>query len=290
MLISKVPAPGLVLVGIISVQVGAGLAKQLFEQLPPVAVVTLRLLVAAFIMAAIARPFVVGVVRRANKAQLWAMAGLGVSLAVMNASIYEAFARIPLGIAVTIEFLGPLGLALVLSRRRVDLLWVGLAGTGVVLLATGESGSVSSAGVAFALLAGVAWAGYILCSARLGSLMSGTSGLAAASVLASVLVAPVGLSVGGADLLDSTVLLVALGVGLLSSVIPYTLELEALRRMPAHVFGIFMSLEPAAAALVGFVLLNEVLSVPEWAALGCIVVASAGSTLASRRTPVPPGG
>lgn len=285
-LFARVPAPGLVLVGILSVQVGAGLAKQLFTELPPLAVVTMRLLVAAAIMVLIARSSFVRSMRRAGRRAVWPVLGLGLALAVMNASIYQAFARIPLGIAVAIEFLGPLGLALVLSRRRLDLLWVLLAGTGVVLFATGETGSVTLSGVLFALLAGVGWASYILCSARVGREIPGTGGLAVASVVAALLVAPVGIPVGGTDLLDPHALLIGLSVGLLSSVVPYTLEMEALRRIPERVFGIYMSIEPAMAALVGVVLLQELLSLPEWFALGCIVLASIGSNRTSRGTQV----
>src|SRR5690625_3543938 len=164
-LFARVPAPGLVLVGIMSVQVGAGLAKQLFAELPPFAVVTMRLLVAAVIMVLIARSSFLRSVRRFGRRAAWPVFGLGLALAVMNASIYQSFARIPLGIAVAIEFLGPLGLALVLSRRRLDLLWVLLAGTGVALFATGETGSVTLSGVLFALLAGVGWASYVVCRA-----------------------------------------------------------------------------------------------------------------------------
>jgi inner membrane transporter RhtA len=202
----------------------------------------------------------------------------------MNAAIYQSFARIPLGVAVTIEFLGPLVIAIAASRRLVDLLWAALAFTGVLLLARGD-GEVNLAGVAFALLAGAAWAAYILLSAATGRRFAGSSGLAAASVMAAVVMLPMGAVSGGAALLSPHLLLLGLGVGLLSSVIPYTLELEALRRIPARVFGILMSLEPAVAALVGLVVLGEILSAREWAAIGCVMIACIGATRGSKEPP-----
>jgi inner membrane transporter RhtA len=185
---------------------------------------------------------------------------------------------------VTIEFLGPLGVAVAFSRRWIDLLWVGLAAAGVALLTLDDSGSVTAAGVAFALLAAAAWAGYILLSAETGRRFPGSSGLALASVAATMLVLPVGITTGGTGLLRPDLLLIGAAIGLLSSVIPYTFELEALRRMPARVFGILMSLEPAVAALVGLVILGEMLDLREWTAIGCVVVACLGATR-SQETP-----
>ena len=176
------------------------------------------------------------------------MAGaFGVTLATMNYSIYESFSRIPLGIAVTIEFLGPLGVAVAFSRRWIDLLWVGLAAAGVALLTLDDSGAVTAVGVAFALLAAAAWAGYILLSAETGRRFPVSSGLALASVAATMLVLPVGITTGGTGLLRPDLLLIGAAIGLLSSVIPYTFELEALRRMPARVFGILMTFTASAA-------------------------------------------
>jgi inner membrane transporter RhtA len=169
------------------------------------------------------------------------------------------------------------------SRRRLDLLWVALAGLGIALLAPwGQAETVSWAGIGFALVAGACWAGYILLSAAAGQRFPGTSGLSFAMIASVVVIAPVGVATGGADLLQPELLLIGIGVGLLSSVIPYSLELQALRRMPKQVFGILMSLEPAAAALIGVLLLNEILHLQQWAAIGCIVAASLGSTRSSR--------
>jgi inner membrane transporter RhtA len=281
---SAVPAPALVLLGIASVQLGAGLAKKLFEELPPSAVVTLRLATSSIVLVLISRPLLRAGARRWRRGDLAVAGAFGVTLATMNYSIYESFSRIPLGIAVTIEFLGPLGVAVAFSRRWIDLLWVGLAAAGVALLTLDDSGSVTAAGVAFALLAAAAWAGYILLSAETGRRFPGSSGLALASVAATMLVLPVGITTGGTGLLRPDLLLIGAAIGLLSSVIPYTFELEALRRMPARVFGILMSLEPAVAALVGLVILGEMLDLREWTAIGCVVVACLGATR-SQETP-----
>ncbi|GAA4200635.1 DMT family transporter [Streptosporangium oxazolinicum] len=271
-----IPPSGLVLLAIMSVQVGAGFAKDLFSQLPPSAVVFLRIATGALIMGLVVRPRLRGL----SRADIGAGVAFGVTLGVMNLSFYEALARLPMGIAVAIEFLGPLGVAVAASRRRLDLLWVALAGSGVVLLAPWGSGAsrINWAGIAFALVAAICWAGYILLSASVGRRFPGTSGLALAMIVSCVLVAPAGIASGGTDLLQPELLLIGLGVGLLSSVIPYSIELEALRRMPKRVFGILMSLEPAMAALVGLVILGEVLQVREWAAIGCVVIASVGAS------------
>ncbi|MCF6473151.1 EamA family transporter [Nonomuraea sp. MG754425] len=276
----SIPPSGLVLLAIFSVQIGAGFAKELFAALPPSAVVFLRIAAGALIMGALVRPRLKGLAWRD-----WAVGvGFGVTLAVMNLTFYEALARLPMGIAVAIEFLGPLGVAVAASRRRIDLAWVGLAASGVVLLAPwGDSASVSWAGIGFAMVAGACWATYILLSAAAGRRFPGTSGLSFAMIVSAIVIAPIGVTTGGSDLLRPELLLIGLGVGLLSSVIPYSLELQALRRMPKHVFGILMSVEPAVAALVGVLLLSEILHVQQWAAIICIVAASLGSTRSGRR-------
>ncbi|MEV0622188.1 EamA family transporter [Nonomuraea sp. NPDC050404] len=276
----SIPPSGLVLLAIFSVQLGAGFAKELFASLSPSAVVFLRIAAGALIMGTLVRPKLKGL-----SWGDWAVGvGFGLTLAVMNLSFYEALARLPMGIAVAIEFLGPLGVAVAASRRRIDLLWVGLAGAGVVLLAPwGDSASVSWAGIGFAMVAGACWAGYILLSAAAGRRFPGTSGLSIAMLVSAVAIAPIGVTTGGAELLQPELLLIGLGVGLLSSVIPYSLELQALRRMPKHVFGILMSLEPGVAALIGVLLLGEFLQVQQWAAIICIVAASLGSTRTGRK-------
>ncbi|MFI6478079.1 EamA family transporter [Nonomuraea sp. NPDC050663] len=276
-----IPPSGLVMLGILSVQVGAAFAKELFAVLPPSAVVFLRIGAGALVMLLVARPKIKGLSWRD-----WAI-GLtfGGTLALMNLSFYEALSRLPMGIAVAIEFLGPLGVAVAASRKRLDLLWVSLAAIGVVLMAPWqESASVSWVGIGFALVAGACWAAYILLSAAAGSRFPGTTGLTFAMVVSAVFIAPVGVTTGGADLLQPELLLIGLGVGLLSSVIPYSLELKALRRMPKHVFGVLMSLEPAAAAMIGLVVLGEILDLLHWAAIGCIIAASLGATRAGEKS------
>ena len=274
--LDSMPPVWLILIGIVSVQTGAGVAKNLFDALPPAAVVWLRLLTSAVVLVVLARP----VLRARSRTDWMVVIGYGVALAGMNFLIYQAFARIPLGIAVTIEYLGPLAIAILGSRRRVDLLWAGLAGLGVAALGV-EFGSLDPLGVLFAVLAAVAWAGYILLSAATGQRFSGASGLAIGSVVGVIVLAPAGIAEGGAALLDWRLLLFGLAVGVLSSVVPYTLELNALRRIPPRVFGVLMSLQPAAAALVGLVLLGELLTVWQWLAVACVIVASAGSTRTS---------
>lgn len=263
----------LVVIGIVSVQVGAAFAKGLFDEISPTSMVWLRLVTSALVLAAIARPRV-----RGRSRQDWlAVLGFGVSLGVMNWAIYQSFARIPLGIAVTIEFVGPLTLAVVGSRRPRDLLWVLLAALGVGLLGF-EPAGLDPLGVAFALVAGAAWAAYILLSASTGRRWQGLDGLAVASIVATALFTVPAAVSGGTSLLEPRVLALGAVVGLLSSVIPYSCELVALRSLKPAVFGILMSLEPAAAALAAIVVLGELLEPLQWAAIACVVVASVGAT------------
>jgi len=206
----------------------------------------------------------------------------------MNWAIYQSFARIPLGIAVTIEFAGPLTLAVIGSRRARDLLWVGLAALGVLLLGVDDA-DLTLPGVLFALLAGAAWAAYILLSAQTGRRWQGLDGLAMASIVAMLLLTPLVVQDGGEGLGDTRILLLGAAVGLLSSVIPYSCEMVALRSLRPAVFSIMMSLEPAAAALAGLVVLRELLSPVQLVAMAFVVVASVGATR-SRSTiadPVP---
>ena len=279
---SQASAVWLVVGGIVSVQVGAAIAKNLFGVVPPTAMVWLRLVTSSVMLLAIARPML-----RGRSAADWRVAlGFGVTLMTMNWAIYQSFARIPLGIAVTIEFLGPLTVAVIGSRRPRDVLWVLLAGAGVALLGI-EPGEVTLAGVLFALLAGAAWAAYILLSAGTGRRWPGISGLAVASVVGAVALAPPAVLAAGSDLLDPRVLLLGVAIGLLSSVIPYSLELSALRRIPPRVFSVLMSLEPAAAALAAMVLLAEFLTPLQWTAVACVVTASVGATRSAAVTPEP---
>jgi inner membrane transporter RhtA len=206
----------------------------------------------------------------------------GVCLGTMNWAIYQAFARIPLGIAVTLEFIGPLTLAVIGSRRVRDLLWVLLAGLGVAVLGLSGGGDVNLAGALFALLAGAMWASYILLAGQTGRRWPGFDGLALASVFATLLLTPLAIGEGGGDLVDPRILLLGALVGLLSSVVPYSCELVALRSIKASVFSILMSLEPAAAALAGIVVLQEFLTWEQWLAMTFVVIASVGATRSTR--------
>jgi inner membrane transporter RhtA len=277
--LGAVPPPMMVLVGVVSVQVGAAFAKQLFSVAGASGVVLLRLVFAALILLAVFRPSL-----RLDWPTLRVVAGYGLVLAGMNMCIYQAFERIPLGAAVTIEFLGPLTVALFGSHRKLDVVWALLAGTGVFLLSRVEGG-LDWVGVAFALAAGACWAGYILLGAKLGSRTTGTSGLALAMAFGALVALPIGAFDSGPALLSPTVLIIGLVVALMSSVVPYTRELEALRRMPARVFGILMSTEPAVAALAGLVVLGELLTGWQWLAICCVVIASVGSVATTRKTP-----
>jgi inner membrane transporter RhtA len=271
----------------------------------------LRLWAAALLLAVLGarglRREITGLVRRRAWADAAVAVAFGLTLAVMNYSIYQAFARIPLGVAVTVEFLGPLAVAVAATRRALDLAWVALAGAGVALLSqaggpapaavahpvlshgTGAPvlagpavGGLDLAGLLFALVAAASWAIYILLSAATGRRFPGSSGLTVAMIVAALAVTPAGLLAGGRSLLRPAVLATGAAIGLLSSIIPYSLELETLRRVPPKVFGIWMSLEPAIAALVGLVMLGQSLSLLEWAAIGCVTVASAGAALSVR--------
>jgi inner membrane transporter RhtA len=271
----------MVLSGIVSVQFGAGLAARLFHQIPPAAVTGLRLWFAALAMTAISgRGFARAVrdlaARRAFVDTAIAVS-FGISLAVMNFSIYQAFARIPLGVAVTIEFLGPLAVAVAGSRHVRDVGWVVLAATGVVLLTQGGHGHLDVTGVIFAGVAATCWAAYIVLSSATGRRFPGSAGLAIAMVVAAVLVTPPAVVAGGSAMFVPAVLATGAAIGILSSVIPYRLELEALRRMPMRLFGVWMSMEPAVAALIGLVMLGQRLSVVEWLAIGCVMIACAGA-------------
>lgn len=261
------------LVGILSVQFGAGVAKSLFDEVDPTTIVWLRLATSALVLVVAVRP-----VLRGRSGRDWlVVVAFGASLGLMNWAIYQAFARIPLGLAVTIEFVGPLTLAVVGSRRLRDLAWVLLAALGVLLLGL-ERADLDVAGVLFALLAGAAWASYILLSAQTGRRWPGFDGLVVASVVATVLLTPLALGRHGGELGDLRVVLLGAAVGLLSSVIPYSCELVALRSLRPAVFSILMSLEPAAAALAGMVVLQEFLSWVQWVAMACVVAASVGAT------------
>ena len=271
---------GLVLMSISSVQVGAALAKTLFPAIGPFGTVTLRVTWAAIVLLLVWHSSL-------RKNYGWAAyrsAGfLGLILAVMNLSFYVSISQIPLGIAVTLEFIGPLTLAAILSRKLVDILCVVLAACGILLLTPLHSQTgLSLVGMGFALFAGVCWAFYVLATAKVGSVFPGGAGLTLATCIAAILLLPIGIVQAKTALLNPLILLIGGGVGLLSSAIPYSLEMEALRRLPSRTFSILLSLEPAVAALAGFLILHEHLAWQAVLAMLLICTASAGAVLFRR--------
>ena len=257
-------------------QVGAAFATKLFVHLGPAGTVLLRVLFAAVVLCAIWRPRP----SRHSAGDLRLAALFGVALALMNLCFYEAIARIPLGIAVTLEFVGPLGVALFGSRTRLDVVWALLAGVGVIVL--GGLGTPDLGGVLFALAAGVLWAVYILLNARVGRAFQRGDGLAIAMAVATLPLIPIGIADAGANLLHPNLLGAAFAVAMLSSVVPYSLELEALRRIRPQMFGVLMSAEPAMAALAGLIVIGQGLTALDVVGISLVVTACAGATFGSR--------
>jgi inner membrane transporter RhtA len=266
---------------VVSVQCGSAIATGLFDQLGPEGTVFLRSLLAGAVFLVLARPSP----RMLREPGCGDVLIFGVVLFAMNACFYAAIDRIPLGAAVTLEFVGPLGLAIIGSHRRRDLIWVALAAAGILLLSDGLGDGLLSLGAVFAIGSGLGWALYILQSARIGRRFDDVTPVAVAIAISAVLAAPLGIAEGGSELLHPAVWGVALAVGLLSTVIPYTLELSALRWIPNAVFGVMMSLQPAVAALVGLTLLSQGLSATEVLAIALVVVASAGALRTSSSPP-----
>ena len=274
----SLPPTALVLLSIVSTQLGSAMAKSLFAQINPYAIVFLRVGFAAIVLLLLWQPRWQQVERK----HYLALIGFGLVLALMNLSFYLAIELVPIGIAVALEFVGPLGLAVLNSRRWLDGLWVLLAAAGILLLAP-VNGVVNGVtldpmGLLLALTAGGFWAAYILLSAKVGKALPGGAGLAIAMTIGAVVLLPLGLWAGGVSL-SPHLLLLSFGVALLSSTLPYSLELEALRWMPVRVFGVLLSLEPVAAALTGFWVLNETLSLRAICAIMLVTIAAAGAAL-----------
>lgn len=277
----SLPPPVLVFLSIISVQLGAAIAKSLFQAIGSGGTVFLRVGFAAIVLLLVWRP----PLREYTRANYALVVLFGLTIAGMNAAFYAAIARIPLGIAVTLEFVGPLGIAVAASRSRRDLLWAAFAVAGVALLAPFGNVMIDPLGVGLALLAGACWAAYILLTVRIGRTFTGGAGLALSMSVAALVLIPLGVASGRGMLLDSKVLLMGVGVAVLSTIIPFSLELEALRQLPAHVFGVLMSLEPAIAALIGFVVLRETIGLRALVALALIMVASGGVSFFQKHAP-----
>ncbi|MFE5191321.1 DMT family transporter [Streptomyces sp. NPDC056628] len=280
---------GLVLAGGISVQFGGALAVSLMPRAGALGVVALRLLVAAVVLLLVCRPRL----RGHSRTDWGTVVVFGVTMSAMNGLFYQSVARIPLGPAVTLEVLGPLALSVLSSRRALNLVWAGLALAGVFLLGGGGFSSLDPLGVVFALGAGAMWAAYIVFSARTGRRFPQADGLALAMAVGAVLFLPLGLAESGAKLADPVTIGLGAAVAMLSSVLPYTLELLALRRLPAGTFAILMSLEPAIAATAGFLVLDQALSTPQALAIALVIAASMGAvrTQVGRRKAkaAPPG-
>ncbi|MDR7321505.1 MULTISPECIES: EamA family transporter [Catenuloplanes] len=273
-------AVGLVLGAAVSVQFGSGLATLLFPRAGAAGMVALRLGVAAVLMLALCRPRL----RGRSRADWLAVVGLGVVFATMNSVFYQAIARIPLGPAVTLEVLGPLALAIVTARRRGTWLWALVALAGVALLGTGGYHRLTLPGVLLALAAGALWAAYILLSSSVGTRFAGADGLALALGVAALLTLPVGAVTAGSALADPLVLGLGFAVALLSSVLPYTFEMSALRRLPSSTFAVMMSLGPALACLAGFTVLGQSLNWVEALAVLLVIAASVGAVRTDRPT------
>ncbi len=272
-------APLLLVLSVSMPPLGGGLAKDVSQGHDILALAFLRNAISAAIMLAIVRPSL----RKLTGAQWRAAAALGASLAVMNACFYLALARLPLGVAVAIEFLGPLAVAMVGARRVVDYLWPLLALAGVLLL-TPLAGAdrLDPLGLFFAIVTAVGWAAYILMSRHAGQQIPGMTGLALALLFATLFTAPVGLPVSGPYLASAEMLGMVVVVALLSTLLPYALEFVALRRVSTALFGIMMAMEPALSAVVGLFLLGEVLSLSAVAAIALICLAAVGSNLTRR--------
>jgi inner membrane transporter RhtA len=281
--LDALPPQVLLLGGIASVQFGAAFANTLFDRAGPAGVVLLRLVLAAVLLMAIARPSL----RGRTRSDWLAVGTYGLILGTMNWSFYEALDRLPLGVTVTIEFTGPLAVAIAGSRRLLDLLWVALAAGGVALLALrGDRHGITAVGVLLALAAGALWAGYILISKRVGKSFATLDGLAIALSIGAFVPLPAGLIEGGTQLWQPAVVGGGLAVAVLSSIVPYSLELTALRRLSTAAFGLLMSLEPAVAAAAGVLVLGQSLSAILAVAVVMVVIASVGTTLAQRRVSV----
>lgn len=274
-----IPAIPAILLAMISIQGGASIAKQLFPQLGASGTASLRIFFAALILLAVFRTRLGKITK---KQWLYCLA-YGLFLGAMNLVFYFAIQRIPLGLGVTLEFTGPLALALLGSRRWTDLIWVLLAGLGIVLIAPWSEGSIDLLGAGLAVLAGALWAGYIVVGGKVSQIMRGGDAVAVGMLFASVFVLPFGIFSGDLNVLTWELLLIGVAVALLTSAIPYTLEMGALNQISSKNFGILMSLHPAFAALSGMFFLSEFLTPIQWVSISCVVLASAGATYFSRK-------
>jgi inner membrane transporter RhtA len=278
---SKINIPPLpaVLGAIVSVQAGAAIAKGLFPALGATGTASVRIGLSALILLAVNRPNL----KRLTKAQWKAVIPYGLCLGAMNVIFYMSLERIPLGLAVTLEFIGPLLLAVSGSRRIIEFLWVLLAAAGIAFIAPWNEKSIDLVGSLLALLAGAFWAGYIVLGRRTSKILDGGQAVTIGMIFATMIVLPFGIAGGGLSNFTPVMILSGTALALLSSAIPFTLEMNAMRKIPAQTFSILMSLEPAVAALCGLIFLQERLSFYEWVAVALVVIASAGATLTKNK-------
>ena len=276
-----------ILVASFSVQGGAAIAKGIFALIGVAGTAAIRILLSAIILLAVFRP----PVRRLTADQWRAVVPYGISIGVMNLLFYQALARIPLGLAVALEFVGPLALAIFGSRRALDVVWVLLAMAGIVLIAPFKAdGTVDPVGVVYALLTGACWAAYIVLGGRVSQRLDAGAGVAIGMAVAALVASPVALVEGGIREFGPTLLIPCIALAVLSSALPFTLEMKALRLLPGRIFSVLMSLEPVVAALCGLVLLGERLTGAQWIAVAAIVIASAGAaTSVGQRAKPSPG-
>jgi inner membrane transporter RhtA len=270
-----------VLVAMVSFQTGASLAKQLFPLVGPVGATTLRLVFGALILCVVVRPWR----QQLTRAELRTIAIYGAAMCGMNLCFYIALKTVPLGIGMAVEFTGPLAVAVVASRRAVDFVWAALAAAGIILILPifRASAPVDLRGILWALLAGACWGVYILLGQRAGASVHGGTATALGMATAALCVLPFGVAVVGKPLLNPAILPIGIAVAILSGAFPYSLEMYGLKRLPAHTFGVLMSVEPALGAVIGRILLHETLALLQIGAIACVIVASVGSTLSSRR-------
>ncbi|NCD70827.1 EamA family transporter [Mucilaginibacter agri] len=276
--IADIPAVPAVLFSIISVQGGAAIAKGIFPILGATSTSALRIVLAALILCLVNRPNV----RNLSAAQWKTVALYGLTLGAMNVVFYMAIARIPLGLGVALEFIGPLVLALAGSKRLTDVLWAILAGAGIALIAPWHNNGLNVTGMLLALLAGVFWVGYILMGGRVSKMMDGGKAVTIGMFFASMVILPIAIGDGLITHLKPSLLLLGFALALLSSAIPFSLEMIALKKIPAKTFSVLMSLEPAAAAISGLIFLHEYLTLYEWLAIALIIIASVGATLSAK--------
>jgi inner membrane transporter RhtA len=275
----NIPPVYAVLLAIISVQCGAAIAKSLFPTIGAAGTASLRIGISAIILLLAYRPNLKAITPKQWKI----VVPYGLTLGAMNLIFYMAIERIPIGLAVTLEFIGPLLVAIIGSKRLLDYCWVLLAAAGIVLIAPWSNESIDPIGVLFALLAGALWATYIILGGKVSKIMHDGQAVATGMLFGAVLILPFGLYENGLVNLTPSFFGMGVALALLSSAIPFTLEMKALGQLPPRTFSILMSLEPAAAALCAYIFLQEHLNFCEIVAIICVVIASVGSTLTAKR-------